>query len=253
MVDKPDDPPVRGSPLGILLANAALVATLFAFVMIAVRALVVARLDPTTAVGLVQTSGPVNVFVGTLTVTLPHLLFLLCAALLLARRYLSRPLISRASTYIALAIVGTILLFVGHWTFPLGVIAMAIQIRELDDRESAVRWLARVSTRFVAFVTIVFSAGFLLAFLTSPDVWLPQERLQLSGGGIVFGYVLEEDGRWVSILEEDDRELLFVEQDGVESREACASDSGDNPSLADLLKEVFGDPPARPTYPPCSE
>jgi hypothetical protein len=82
----------RTRTLGVVTGNLALVATFLAFFTIAIRAVVVSRLNPTTAVALVQTTGPVNVLVGTLVAAVPSLVLLSAvASLLVARQVPGKP------------------------------------------------------------------------------------------------------------------------------------------------------------------
>lgn len=241
-------------PLKIALANVALVATLFAFVTVAGRALVVARLDTTTAAALVRTSGPVNVFVGTLTDAFPNLLMMAFIMFVFLDWHLlaaGSPL-PRRSVYLVAGGVGLVALFIAPWKqfvawIPVAVFglhpAFAPHLRE-------VLFPSFAKTRAIA-----IGAVFLLTFLLSDAVWLPQEKVQLRDGGIVVGYVVEEDGRWMSILKEHDRELLFVDEEEVESRGVCGDEvTGvllDGPSALQLLLDRLGDPPSRPTNPRC--
>ncbi|MDQ4025538.1 MAG: hypothetical protein M3217_08620, partial [Actinomycetota bacterium] len=99
----------------------------------------------------------------------------------------------------------------------------------------------------------VLLVGAGLPFLLSSGMWLPQERVALSRGRLVFGYVLEEEGEWVSVLREQNRELLLVSADDIVSRRVCAGSSLSGLSVAYLVMDVLSNSPARPSYGPCSE
>lgn len=243
----------ESEPLKTALANVALVATLFAFVTVAARALAVARLDTTTAAALVRTSGPVDVFMGTLTQVFPDLLMLAFVMFVFLDWHLAAksPLPRRLVYGVAWG-VGLVALFIAPWKQFLLWICVAVPG---VHPASASHLRELLAPSFVKTRSIMIGGVVLLVFLLSDAVWLPQERIQLRGAGTVVGYVVEEDGRWISILKEHDRALLFVEDDDVESREVCGDDLRGvlivGPSAVQLLQDGLGGPPSKPQNPRC--
>lgn len=237
-------------PLRLALGNLALIATVAAFLTVAMRALAVARLDPNTAVGLVRSSGPVNVFVGTLTAELPALVISAFTMFWVWNVYLAeraRP--AAAAIGVTILIVG----FVGpvRMLAFLFVLIVALFPRQWTRRRQYVpsQWWRG----FQIFMLVLLGVGLSNALLFSEDVWLPQERLDLAQGGHIYGYVLEEDGPWVTILREDERELVLVQRADVVGRAVCDSFGGqDEVSMAQYVNELWGEEPQRPSYELCS-
>ena len=235
-------------PTAIAAANAALVATLVAFFIIAVRALAVAHLDPTTAVAIVQTTGPVHVLVGTLTWALPEFAFLLVLASIVARRDIARwPRRHRRWGFLLLGFVAMILVFVADWFYLLIVVPVVadevLAVTMGANRMLLLRRIVDASAAIIAFLIAV-------VFFVSSEMWLPQEKIELLSGSTVYGYVLEEDGPWVSLLQADRRRLLLVREDEIEEREPC-TDLRSGTSVAYLLRDLFGDPPMTADYRAC--
>ena len=54
-----------------------------------------------------------------------------------------------------------------------------------------------------------------------PGVWLPRESLSVEDRPAFTGYVVEEEGSWLTVLRDDTRTILRVAADELTDREAC--------------------------------
>lgn len=250
-MDERDTPARKESrPLSVVLANLALVATASAFVTVAVRALVVARLDPSTAGGLVRASGPVTVFAGTMTAAFPGLLIAALVAFFYWARSLPEGGVAKevsTSVSVALLIFSAV---AAPWpAFVAIAAAFCFLVAPLahmvaQPRAGGLGWGVIIGMASVPLSLFVVSSG----------VWVPQEKVQVEDFGVVYGYVLEEEGRWVSVLQEQDRKLLFLAEAEVESRQVCETgESVFEGSIFDVLRDLLGEPVRKPDYPPCDE
>ena len=53
------------------------------------------------------------------------------------------------------------------------------------------------------------------------DVWLPHEAITLQSGQIVVGYVLNDNGNWISILRTGQRQIVLYRETQVRTRAEC--------------------------------
>jgi hypothetical protein len=60
------------------------------------------------------------------------------------------------------------------------------------------------------------------------DVWLPHETITLHSGRVEVGYVLGDNGNWVSILRAGERRLVLYRETQVDER-ACPQGFRGNP------------------------
>lgn len=89
---------------------------------------------------------------------------------------------------------------------------------------------------------------FLLAGLVfSPAVWVPREKIEVAPIGVFTGYVIEEDGPWITLLREDSRTVLRTRPAALIGREVCDAE----PGLRWLsLPQLFNPPASLPACPP---
>lgn len=77
----------------------------------------------------------------------------------------------------------------------------------------------------------------LLVLAVSQDgAWLPTERIVVSDTPHV-GYVLNDQGRWTTVLVEETRTLLVVQSSEVSERTVCAQKEAPEPAVIGLFRE----------------
>lgn len=213
------------SPVRKIIANHfALVATTALFVFVAIRILVVAGMQPPTALAIMSSAGAVQVTLGVMVASfwvLPALGFLIGVKwLILARGEPGQG----AMGLIALSFISMILF--APWKSALMITALAIALEASDFVFERWRGINRdlVSGSGMMVLALAF-----FVFLASPAVWLPAEVLTVqeedsSEHTQIVGYVLNDSEGWASILTEATRVVLRVSSTSVKQRDICAID-----------------------------
>lgn len=225
----------RRSTLTILRDNTALIA-LFAFLIL--KVLVISLGDVTTALAILRTAGLTSVVVGGLLSALPFLAaFLLSAssasAIWWCRRGDPRRRLLRRIPRNVLASVlaaGLASFFLTPWPVllvsPLMGLVWGLAIGAGRPRR-AERTRLRPLTRSVRYLAVAGTA-LVLAPMTAwallYPVWLPHETVTLRTQGstvTVVGYVLDDSGGWITILESGRRRVVRHRSDAVSERTLC--------------------------------
>lgn len=222
----PDPPPAeRGKLLWKVDARewAKDVAQVAVFLGVA-KVLAVARVDPQVTWVLLSAS-PASI-VATVAVISVALAVLLVAIAFVARDathrvYLragpaSRVLMVSGIVIAALGVGGLVLdgvlrLFVS--ALALGIVwgVHRIQVaRERDDRTD--RFLIGLAVAFFLFALVR------IAWAGLEEPWMPREVLRLDSGDELDGYVVEDSGRWMTLLTHEGRDVVVVEVDAVQER-----------------------------------
>lgn len=123
------------------------------------------------------------------------------------------------------------------------------RVRELDEGIIAIqRELRGYFQAIFLFITALFVVPLMLNSLLSSRMWLAPERIRLSDGSSILGYMLNADGDWHSVLVDSPRSVIHVRVDKIQDRTVCRLDEGEGlPSLASYLAGKA----SRPPYPEC--
>jgi hypothetical protein len=239
------EPPIQVAPF--VQRHAAVLIPLVPIVIVVLRIARVSNFDATTARGVLESSGLVQVIAGTLLPLVPTALFLGALALSVYA-FRERTPLARMSRVLAppVAIFCVVL-------FPWGILVLLVAGALVV---LAIEWqLARRRSRRV-FGSIdsnwLLGAGALLVLaqiFIYGTMWLPAERVETRQGATTVGYVIESDFVWTSVLLEESRSIRRFRTESVRSRTVCQVEESDidgESSLVDLLTDR-----RRPKYPEC--
>lgn len=187
-----------------------------------VRIARISEFDAGTAGAILTASGTVTVFTGSLIPVIPTLLMFGSILLVFATRrsegYLSQ--LFEPTSY--MLVLGVLIFIPWDLLAIFGVLFVVLAIREWRARrtegdlyleEGLLRGII-ASLIFLVFVSPLFI----------DDLWVSREILEIENEKIV-GFVLEDDGRWATILEDEKREVRYVDVEALESRNICKKDS----------------------------
>ena len=232
-----------------------LVASVLLAGLVLLRVGQVSRYNPATTVGVVGSLGPVDVALGVIAAELPLLLavaiFLVGAPLLAASRGWQEDLDSlHGPTVVRFFVLKfsplLMLLLISVAGVPLKYLVILVPVtlyfglrRYKGEGGGPLR--ALVDARFLLMV----AAALLISDLIFTNkVWLPRERMMI-GNSAFDGYVLQDDGEWMTLLSEGDRIVILALSSDVTAREVCQERNvWDRPLFA------YGEMPVDP-YPRC--
>jgi hypothetical protein len=196
----------------------------------------VAKGDLTTALAVLATSGLVTVLLGALVALLPIIAaFIVVVGLyrLGSGAWKLRTLRKQSLTVVLLLLVSVLLT---PWPVlaasPLGLIGGLLERvrkklrREAKATRSQVKiWLAR------GLLVPIFVAVVMPFAIVGPDLvftmWLPREELTIDNSqdvrqpALLVGYVLKDDGEWMSILTSVQRRVVEVKSGTIAARKLC--------------------------------
>jgi hypothetical protein len=222
---------------GFLRTHAVLSAGVAVTALFVTKVWLSAGAEPSVAAGIVAASGSLELATSLLVLALPVLALVLAAVLLLmalpggsGRLGLAAAIGAAAALLLSVAIVPLGLLF--SVLVAAGLAAMVIRLRRPRSRP------VTGDTPLGGLATVAGLLGAL--WIVQPSLmWLPAERLTIEGAdGVEVGYVIEDEGPWLTVLRHDDRRLLRVEAGSVTDREICSfvgAGSVIGRSLASLL------------------
>jgi hypothetical protein len=188
------------------LENHKITVTFLSFVFLILKVMVVAKGDIPTALGILQTAGLVTIVVGALLSGLP----LLAAAILIAQVYRAVDEPSRKA-WMLTAPVLLLCIFLTPWTLLLAsLIAGAALVRTRNHK-------SRVALASIAIILVTGIAAWTVLY----SVWLPHEMVTLKKGASTVGYVLDDNGNWISILRSGKRDIVRYREADVEKRILC--------------------------------
>ncbi len=240
------DRPARGLKLdvAILLAVSPLVLS-------GIRVWLYAGGDTAIFLTLVRTLDVATVLVGTTAVLMQGLVLLSVVLILTDWRIRARFIAALRRPWFlpALAVTFLLLLYTASIMFALGLMAIAV----LALAFVAVKKWVPASRKVLEFVVApkgdrirpdsvatVASIGITLLIMPT-NMWLPLERIELTGGEVEFAYVLEVTGEWTTALTEE-RAVRIYGTDEVTARETCRPIT--NLTLAKTLFQIPPDPSA---------
>jgi hypothetical protein len=197
--------------------------TILLFAFLALKVIVPAKGDIPTALGIFQTTSPVVTVIGAFLSALP----LGAVAVLVIIGY--RAAREASLEGFALAVAATLVcFFVTPWpVLAASLIAAPVAGYTMRQRQR-LRRIRRARWRewgmllilIPCFVIFLYIAG-VTTWRVLYDVWLPHEIVTLQSGRIEVGYVLSDNGNWVSILRSGERRLVHYREAQVEKQVLC--------------------------------
>jgi len=200
-----------------------LAVTILLFAFLALKVIVMAKGDIPSALGIFQTTNPAVTVIGALLSGLP----LGAVAVLAIIGY--RAAKEASSEGYALAVVAALAcFFVTPWPILAASLVVApvagyvMRQRQRLMRTQGKRWQKRGTLLILLPCLAVF---LYIACVTTwrvlYDVWLPHEATTLQSGRVEVGYVLSDNGNWVSILRSGQRRIVLYRESQVEERVRC--------------------------------
>lgn len=188
-----------------------------------VRIWYAARFVPETAAAIVTHGNPLAILAGAFFDAAP--LAAVYGTILLWRQVQVTQEKSYVGTVVlflvAMAVTTTALLSapaiaLGGWVL-LGLYMLALVIRgRVRDDPWQFDW-----DRFHRSTALLLVGLAIIHVLQDDTMWLPPERLTVDNGPPVVGYVLDDGGRWTTVLTEGDRAIAVLEDEQVTGRRVC--------------------------------
>jgi hypothetical protein len=237
--------PIQVAPF--VRRNAAVLIPVVPIVIVVLRIARVSNFDATTARGVLESAGLVQVIAGTLLPLVPTALFVSAVALSVYA-FRERTALARMSRVLAPPVAIFCLVL-----FPWGILALLVAGVLVV---LAIEWrLARRRSRrvFASFDSNWFlgAAALLVAaqILIYGTMWLPPERIETRRGTAAVGYVLDAGFVWTSVLVEETRSIRRFRTESLQSRTVCQVEGADIDGEDSLVDLVTGR--RRPKYPEC--
>jgi hypothetical protein len=205
------------------LEKRALGVTILLFTFLALKVIVIAKGDIPTALGIFQTANPAVTAIGALLSGLP----LGGVAALLIFGYRAAKETSLESCALA-AVAALACFFLTPWPIFVASVLVgplagyAMRQRQRVMRAPGNRWqkwgtLLILFPCLAAFVYITVVTTWRVMY----DVWLPHEAVTMQSGRVEVGYVLSDNGNWISILRSGQRRIVIYQQTQVRKRAEC--------------------------------
>jgi hypothetical protein len=237
-------PPIQVAPF--VQRHAAVLIPLVPIVIVVLRIARVSNFDATTARGVLESAGLVQVIAGTLLPLVPTALFVGAVAMSVYA-FRERTPLARMSRVLAPA-VAIFCLVLFPWGILVLLVAGVLVVLAIEWR------LARRRSRraFASFDSNWFLGAAALLVLAQifiyGTMWLPAERVETRRGATV-GYVLESDFVWTSVLVQETRFIRRFRTESVQSRTVCQVEGSDIDGEGSLVDLLTGQ--RRPKYPEC--
>jgi hypothetical protein len=214
--------------------------------LVALKLLSVSNGDLNTALEILRTTGTASVLTGVFLLTLPGLLVLMVIAFV-------PPIVSGDLNVSPWVIVVVVLPLV--WVTPVVYLIAAVvgfvvlgASSYLDTRfdldETNLGSIER-SLRYALLAFVVISA---FSAFVNTVMWMPIERITLSGGQREVGFVLRATDGELRVLRDDGRQVVVLDPNDVESRILCSL--GDSAWWQWSIVSWGTD---QPSYPPCDD
>ncbi len=220
----------------LVLEHLALAATTAVFMFVAVRVLVVVRMNIDTALAVVSTAGAVEVALAIIISSYWAVILTLYLIADAWRRRSHRAGRSIKSPLNLQLFVGLMAIVFVPWTVValFGVLSVAYGYMDA--------WLEKVrGIEPEPWTSSGLLAGLLVfvAFFVASNVWLPPEVIATDDLQDPFvGYVLATDDGWTSVLEDEERTIVRIKSSLVTSRVVCTmSGEGGRGSLIEVFLE----------------
>lgn len=217
--------------LGLILSAAALVMT-------GMKVTAVAHGDPITVAAIIEAQGlgllPAVLLTGASTFTLLPFVF---SSQFLGEAIRDRDPVGRlpalcAGTFAVAALVADMLFLAAAFLWAAGFVLTGLLWRVTNWQFLSVK--PQESPLSAGPVLGVLIALAVLATVLDPRPWLPKESVRDEEGTIV-GYVLENEGGTLTMLEDDGRRVLRIHEGEVSARWLCRTGAAGKPLLAWLL------------------
>lgn len=217
--------------------NATLVATTLLFFFVSLKVLLVARFDLEAALGILRSSGAVSVALGTLITGAPGLSFVLIfiSAAWLVGSSETTPMITRVIAW-TLALASFLTMIAVN---RLVVLVLMMSLLGWSFFSVGRKAAGTTSQSSVAVAALSGAMLFLVAFFTM-KTWLPPE-IVVTVHGRLSGYVLEDEGEWLTVLVEPERDVVSLRVRDVIDRQLCET-SEEQPTLIEggpTLMQLF--------------
>jgi hypothetical protein len=199
-------------------------------VLVALRLLSVAKFNPETAYGILQSSGTSDILIGTVMSVLPSVAIIAGSCLVLARIFLVPNHLKPPAEFAAwasIAILAGITLLTIPVRYGIAVVLCAIAIlivwrnkAKIDMNAPLAGKAGRFITRGVAFI---FATILIIGIAATPP-WMPEEHLTFNGATspvAVTGYVLTETADGMIILQAKPRRIRYFAPHTLKSRFMC--------------------------------
>lgn len=194
--------------------------TILLFAFLAVKVIVVAKGDIPTALGIFQDTNPAVTVIGALLSGLP----LGAVAVLVIMGYRAAEEVSVEGYALAVA-AAVACFFITPWPIlvaSLIVAPVAGYTMRLRQRLTRKGWLKQATLLILipCLAVFLYVAG-VTTWRVLYDVWLPHEAVTLQSGRIEVGYVLSDNGDWISVLRSGQRRIVVYRETQVEKRAEC--------------------------------
>jgi hypothetical protein len=221
--------------------------SLVPIVIVVLRIARVSNFETTTARGILESIGLVQIVAGTLLPLVPTALFLSALALSVYAFREQAPL-ARASRFLAplVALICVALFPWGILALLLGATLVIVAIEWAIARHGSRQFFASFNPNWFLGAGVLLVVGQLFVYGT---MWLPAERIHRRGDAPTVGYVLDSGFVWTTVLVESNRTIERFPTDTVERRVVCQLKNSDIDGEESLLDLVLGR--RRQPYPDC--
>jgi hypothetical protein len=216
------------SPIGLLL-------------LAVIRLLIISNYNTTTALAVASSGGYVNTLLGTLIPMVPVLLPYLALGLLFFNR-VTLGILALAATALISPTAASKRSFLNFfeevWRRPnsqssqglLFLAALAVIILFVQFMTGG--WAA--ASRLFFTIMCILLVPLILLLYPLPDrnsfyaqlirqPWLPTESIKLASGASLTGYILSEDGHWITFLDDGNRRIYYYLPGQITQRQVCQS------------------------------
>jgi hypothetical protein len=219
--------------LGLYRDHVGAIVALVSALVVVVRLWSVARFDPRVAYALLAVSVAPNILVGiaavALTSALPATAFVMALSALAYART-RRPFTKR--------LVITIALVLGSIVFsPTSVVLLFLVVTIVMIVAFGIAWVVGTRLAFrgpgneASFDSVSLASYIMViaVLATSSTPWLPPERLTMTNGSTIAGYVAGNEEPWMVVLTNPSRQILYLDPQMVSTRTLCAVDEWEVP------------------------
>lgn len=227
--------------------HATVIISLVPIVIVVLRIARVSNFETTTARGVLESLGLVQIVAGTLLPLVPTALFVSALALSV-HAFRERAPLARASRFVA-PLVALICVALFPWGILALLVAATLVIVAIEwgiARHRSRRFLSSFNLNWFLGAGVLLIVGQLFVYGT---MWLPAERIHHRSGAPTVGYVLDSGFVWTTVLVESNRTIRRFPTDSVQRRVVCQLEDSDidgEESLLDLVLDRRRQP-----YPEC--
>lgn len=233
---------------GFLQRHATVFISLVPIVIVVLRIARVSNFETTTARGVLESLGLVQIVAGTLLPLVPTALFVSALALSVYA-FRERTPLARASRFVA-PLVALFCVALLPWGILALLVAATLVVLAIEwgiARHRSRRFLASFNLNWLLGAGVLLIVGQLFVYGT---MWLPAERIHRRGDDApTVGYVLDPGFVWTTVLVESNRTIRRFPTDSLERRVVCQLEDPDIDGEESLLDLVLDQ--RRQQYPEC--